>query len=215
MNTWTQWALIGGALGGGLGYCVGKHWHLTGTKRFLAIAGGIGLGGGAGYGLGRYTRKRQLTQARNYWEAKGDRWMTRDLARTLRSEGFSGGQFKAALERRRQSMEDSKQRDRGDAQRWAERFVSILRENGINAKLWTREGITRVYFPGEAGYLSFGWEGIAADKSRGRLTFYPSAMWKAQIQKYNKAYREYEALRASESKEGWNHPPSNLDLGEG
>lgn len=86
MKTSTQWGLLGGVTGGLLGFYVGKSYAMSRLKVVLTTLGGATAGGGIGYGFGRYTHRRQLLWARGYWQAKGDKWMVRDIDRALRDE---------------------------------------------------------------------------------------------------------------------------------
>lgn len=82
-----------------------------------------------------------------------------------------------------------------DARMHAEAFVRILAEVGgpTQARVWQREGVgTRVYFPGDLGYVVVGRDGTVRDTSRGKQTLAVTSLFPA----WRRAYREALSLHA-------------------
>lgn len=71
--------------------------------------------------------------------------------------------------------------DRPHAMNHAEALARAIRDAGgpKTTRAWqSPAGDTRVYFPEPAGYLSIGADGSVSDTQRGKVTFYPSGLYR-------------------------------------
>lgn len=86
--------------------------------------------------------------------------------------------------------------DRTFAVQSAEILAAAIRDAGgpNTTRAWSKPGVgARVYFPGEAGYLTVEQDGSVSELSRGRLTFVESAFypnWKRAVRAGRKAYMQ-------------------------
>lgn len=85
--------------------------------------------------------------------------------------------------------------DRAHAMNHAEALARAIRDAGgpKTTRAWqSPAGDTRVYFPEPAGYLSIGTDGSVSETQRGKVTFYPSGLyreWRAAVRAGREAYQ--------------------------
>jgi hypothetical protein len=125
------------------------------------------------------------------------------IARADRGEEL--GAFELRLLERARAREQLRNAARGrrtaaDARAHALRLAELLRElGGPRVNVWSREGVgTRLYFPGEAGFLAIGMDGTIRDRERGKLVFMESALYPEQRKKVRLAIARLLLARAGE-----------------
>lgn len=125
------------------------------------------------------------------------------IARFERGEEL--GVFELRLLERARARERLRNAARGrrttaDARAHALRLAELLRElGGPRVNVWSREGVgTRLYFPGEAGFLSIGEDGTVRDRERGKLVFMESAIYPEQRKKIHLAVARFLIERREE-----------------
>lgn len=83
----------------------------------------------------------------------------------------------------RETMRRSHDHDFEDAMAHAERLAELVRaQPGAPRRVsaWGKKGVgARVYFPGELGFVSVGWDGSVSTTSRGQQTLSESAMYRS------------------------------------
>jgi N12 class adenine-specific DNA methylase len=75
----------------------------------------------------------------------------------------------------------------------ANRFVKKLHDAGISAaRVWTKEKIgTRIYLPGNSGYMTISDDGTLSDSDRSKVAYEPNQLYPKQRQAIAKAVKEY------------------------
>lgn len=131
-------------------------------------------------------------------QARKDREL---IARAERGEHL--GVFELRLLARaqaRENLRNAARRTPAEARRFAERLAEILKGlGGPRVNVWSREGVgTRLYFPGEVGFLSVGMDGTVSDRQRGKLVFLESALYPEQRKKVRLAVAKFLLERAGE-----------------
>lgn len=121
--------------------------------------------------------------------------------------GVKMGQFETVLAKRalqralvleKSSRVDTARAERReDAKAFAERLASlIVEQGGPSVRAWFREGVgARVYFPGEAGFLSVSGDGSVSDILRGRQVFEERALYPQQRKAVRAARAKFRAER--------------------
>lgn len=107
-----------------------------------------------------------------------------DLAEAKREIGALEQLLAQQARRRTENIEGPKRAAAG-----AERLRELIieRKGPTRLRVWSKKGVgTRLYFPGDAGYLVFGWDGGVSSMDRGRQTL----AWSALYQSWRKAVRD-------------------------
>jgi len=100
---------------------------------------------------------------------------------------------KAAAARAR--LEPAPRRTTSEAVAYANLFAEALKKvGGPRVKVWSKPSAgARVYFPGDAGYLSVGQDGTLRELERGRLVFVIDALYPSWRKKVREAKTIYVA----------------------
>jgi GNAT superfamily N-acetyltransferase len=118
------------------------------------------------------------------------RFFTRIVERS-RENLAAAEREKAALEgvlasRRRREAQEVQGPQRAAAAAARLRELIIEHKGPARIRVWTKKRVgTRLYFPGDAGYLVFGWDGGVSSMDRGRQTL----AWGALYPRWRKAVR--------------------------
>lgn len=113
------------------------------------------------------------------WEADKGVSPSRESKYTKRYKsmfGESGSLFRAALERAKRNKAEAPKR----AKMFAEKFVEMVKKAGGPSRLrvWQRSGVgTRVYWPGDMGFMVVGSDGTVSNFDRGRESFDPRMLY--------------------------------------
>ena len=105
--------------------------------------------------------------------------------------------LRAQLERVevRERMARSHDDDFEEAMAHAERLAQLVREQPgapRAVRAWGKPGIgARVYFPGDLGFVSVGWDGSVSTTSRGRQIFDPGALYPSWRRAWRAGYAAY------------------------
>jgi len=95
---------------------------------------------------------------------------------------------------RRERTRQQEQEARAGAKQKAEDLSRLIKKHGGPDRLtvWHKPGVgTRIYWPGELGFLSIGQDGSVSDLSRGRYTFDEYSLYKGWRRAYRAALEEY------------------------
>ena len=108
-----------------------------------------------------------------------------------------------ALARSHTEREQARTEGAARAQAGAARMAELIEQHGGPKRLrvWHKEGAgTRLYFPGQAGFLAFTWDGGVSSMERGRQTLTESALypaWAKALRTATTAYRAEESAKVA------------------